>query len=60
MDFNECTRLWDKYYHKAAMREKDVDMVRALYEQRISDLEEELERLSSFSVVVDETLVLSL
>lgn len=58
MNFDECTRLWDKYYHKAAMREKDVDMVRALYEQRISDLEEELERLS-YSVV-DETLILSL
>lgn len=45
MDFRESTRNWHLTYHKEALRETDIHIVRALYEQRITELEEELKKL---------------
>lgn len=59
MDFKENTRVWHLTYHKEALRESDVKLVRALYEQRILALEKEIERLSS-PTMSEETLILSL
>ncbi len=40
MDIRESSQLWHDTYHKEALRENDLGLVRALYEQRISDLEQ--------------------
>lgn len=43
--FKEDKNLWETTYHKAALRETDVELVRDLYEQRIEELEQELKKL---------------
>lgn len=45
MEFNESNYLWETIYHKAALRETDVELVRALYEQRLQELEAEYKKL---------------
>lgn len=59
MDFRESTRNWHLTYHKEALRETDIGLVRALYEQRIRELEQHIEELTSGAMhveVTDETL----
>ena len=41
----EDINLWEDIYHKAALRETDVELVRGLYEQRIKELEQEIKKL---------------
>lgn len=62
MEFRERTDLWNDYYHREALRDSDVGLVRALYEQRIKDLEKHIEELEQERVnveVEEETLYLN-
>lgn len=62
MDFRENTRLWHLTYHREAAETDEIELARALYEQRIRELEQhiaELEEEIEEIKVEDETLYLN-